>query len=239
VTETAKTISGSPFSSVNKIVVNGNDGADRIDASGLVIRYTQWRNGDDTLLGGSAADLLQGGAGNDDIDGQGGNDILLGGAGNDVLTGGAGLDLAQRRRGQRHLNAADGLSDLLVDGGLGNDTCTRIERIVRPIPERRTACAPCNNPPARMSLMLTRAFPSRSLPMKPSLILPLAALFLLSPLAQAADNELTDQEKKDGWILMFDGKSVDGWMEGKKRWMPSTLRRERSIAGSDGVRFAL
>jgi Domain of Unknown Function (DUF1080) len=26
------------------------------------------------------------------------------------------------------------------------------------------------------------------------------------------DNQLTDQEKKDGWILLFDGKSDQGWM---------------------------
>lgn len=25
------------------------------------------------------------------------------------------------------------------------------------------------------------------------------------------DNELTEQEKKDGWILLFDGKSAEGW----------------------------
>jgi hypothetical protein len=30
--------------------------------------------------------------------------------------------------------------------------------------------------------------------------------------AQAADNELTEKEKADGWILLFDGKSLDGWM---------------------------
>src|SRR4051794_7192956 len=34
--------------------------------------------------------------------------------------------------------------------------------------------------------------------------------------ARAADNELTDKEKQDGWILMFDGKSVEGWMCGAK-----------------------
>ena len=41
-------------------------------------------------------------------------------------------------------------------------------------------------------------------------------LTLIGGITRAADNELTDQEKKDGWILMFDGKSLDGWMEGKK-----------------------
>ncbi|TWU09090.1 hypothetical protein CA54_43300 [Symmachiella macrocystis] len=29
--------------------------------------------------------------------------------------------------------------------------------------------------------------------------------------AIAADNELTDQEKRDGWMLLFDGKSLTGW----------------------------
>src|SRR5262249_47405682 len=28
----------------------------------------------------------------------------------------------------------------------------------------------------------------------------------------AADNELTAKEKADGWLLLFDGKSLDGWM---------------------------
>ena len=52
------------------------------------------------------------------------------------------------------------------------------------------------------------------------LMLALAPILLLSPgcasppeskpLA-ARDNELTDQEKQDGWILLFDGKSPEGW----------------------------
>lgn len=38
-------------------------------------------------------------------------------------------------------------------------------------------------------------------------------LALLTCLAlSAADNELTEQEKKDGWLLLFDGKSLDDWM---------------------------
>jgi hypothetical protein len=38
----------------------------------------------------------------------------------------------------------------------------------------------------------------------------IAALLALP--AFAADNALTEQEKKDGWILLFDGQTLDGWM---------------------------
>ncbi len=49
----------------------------------------------------------------------------------------------------------------------------------------------------------------------PTVILQLALLFL-SQFARAADNELTPQEKSEGWILLFDGKTADGWVcEGK------------------------
>lgn len=44
----------------------------------------------------------------------------------------------------------------------------------------------------------------------------IASLLLLPVLACGADNELTDQEKAEGWILMFDGKSTDGWKAGDK-----------------------
>ena len=37
--------------------------------------------------------------------------------------------------------------------------------------------------------------------------LALALLF-----AAPADNTLTDHEKADGWVLLFDGKTLDGWM---------------------------
>src|SRR5579872_3287644 len=40
----------------------------------------------------------------------------------------------------------------------------------------------------------------------------LFAAALLTSAAAAADNELTEQEKADGWVLLFDGKTLDGWM---------------------------
>jgi len=36
----------------------------------------------------------------------------------------------------------------------------------------------------------------------------------LVPISRAADNQLTPQEKKDGWVLLFDGKSLANWMAG-------------------------
>src|SRR5881398_974584 len=42
--------------------------------------------------------------------------------------------------------------------------------------------------------------------------LSLLAVALLAPGAAAADNELTEKEKADGWVLLFDGKTLDGWM---------------------------
>src|SRR5688572_2534033 len=42
-------------------------------------------------------------------------------------------------------------------------------------------------------------------------ILPLLAVAALAA-PVAADNSLTEQEKKDGWVLLFDGRTLDGWM---------------------------
>jgi hypothetical protein len=46
--------------------------------------------------------------------------------------------------------------------------------------------------------------------MKTSISL-LTVVLLVSP-AAAGDNELSEKEKADGWILLFDGKTLDGWM---------------------------
>ena len=39
----------------------------------------------------------------------------------------------------------------------------------------------------------------------------LVCMFVSSAAVSAADNQLTDQEKKDGWLLLFDGKDYTGW----------------------------
>src|SRR5581483_8402664 len=40
----------------------------------------------------------------------------------------------------------------------------------------------------------------------------MTTLLLAIALVSAGDNELTEQEKKDGWILLFDGKTPEGWV---------------------------
>ena len=50
---------------------------------------------------------------------------------------------------------------------------------------------------------------------KQSILLALAlaglpnAVVLSVPAAETTDNQLTSSEKKDGWILLFDGKTLD------------------------------
>ena len=76
--------------------------------------------GDDTLLGGAAADVLLG---------FGGNDVLVGGAGNDTLNGHGGRDSLYGGEGNDLLRGHGSSGDLLVgndgrdtlDGGAGRD----------------------------------------------------------------------------------------------------------------------
>ena len=60
------------------------------------------------------------------------------------------------------------------------------------------------------------------------LFIAVVALSLYAVASRAADNELTDQEKKDGWQLLFDGKTTKGWMSGAKP-MPDKQVEEGSL----------
>ena len=42
-------------------------------------------------------------------------------------------------------------------------------------------------------------------------------LLLPGPVISAEDNQLTAREKKTGWLLLFDGKTLDGWITSDKQ----------------------
>ncbi len=89
----------------------------------------QGNAGNDTLWGGSGADVIYGGANNDVLYGGGGNDIVQGDAGNDVMYGGTGDDSILGVSGNDTGYGEDG-NDYMVAGsegvafygGAGNDT---------------------------------------------------------------------------------------------------------------------
>jgi hypothetical protein len=104
------------------VVVDGGEGNDRIDATGVRLTSVTLLGGlgNDTLLGGAGNDSLDGGAGADRLDGGPGNDTLLGGDDNDTLLGGAGHDNLDGGAGIDLLDGGSGNDQLL--GGAGDDT---------------------------------------------------------------------------------------------------------------------
>ena len=55
---------------------------------------------------------------------------------------------------------------------------------------------------------------------KISLLLTLLFAFTLINAQSGEDNTLTEKEKQDGWLLLFDGKSADGWRNYRKETFP-------------------
>ena len=53
--------------------------------------------------------------------------------------------------------------------------------------------------------------------MKFTTFMALTLFVLATSSAVSADNVLTEQEKKEGWVLLFDGQSTKGWMSPKER----------------------
>ncbi len=50
----------------------------------------------------------------------------------------------------------------------------------------------------------------------PAIAVLIMSIVTASP-ALARDNQLSEQEKRDGWVLLFDGKSPGGWATAYRR----------------------
>jgi Ca2+-binding RTX toxin-like protein len=111
------------------IFVLGGVGDDIIDASAVNFRVEMFgREGNDTLIGGSASDALFGGSGDDSLNGNSNNDLLKGDSGDDTLSGGLGNDTLNGAAGDDSLLGGDdddtlvgGAGADLLDGGTGDD----------------------------------------------------------------------------------------------------------------------
>lgn len=60
------------------------------------------------------------------------------------------------------------------------------------------------------------------------LILTVLLLVFAVP-ARAGDNELTSAEKAAGWVLLFDGKTTDGWLDSKEKPVPASHVEEGAL----------
>jgi hypothetical protein len=54
-------------------------------------------------------------------------------------------------------------------------------------------------------------------------------LSFTNSVARAGDNELTVDEKADGWILLFDGKTTDGWLDSKEQKVAATHVKDGAL----------
>jgi Ca2+-binding RTX toxin-like protein len=93
----ASQVTISNFEATDRLVINGHDGDDVIEASGLgtaMLLTANGENGDDVLIGGPGNDTLNGGAGDDVLIGGGGVDVLDGGPGSNVVIAAATTPLA-------------------------------------------------------------------------------------------------------------------------------------------------
>ena len=110
-----------------RVILNGDDGADRITGT-LGIDEIFGGNGNDTIVGGAGDDFIQGNADDDNITGDAGNDSITGDTGNDLISGGDGLDSLDGGTGNDVLNGDAGNDALsggedndMLTGGLGDD----------------------------------------------------------------------------------------------------------------------
>ncbi|WP_165250272.1 beta strand repeat-containing protein [Paludisphaera soli] len=103
--------------------LGGNDVITLNEANGALPKANLFGGaGNDTLTGGSGADMLFGQAGNDTLLGKGGADFLFGGSENDTLTGGDADDQVFGESGDDRMIWNPGDDTDLNEGGAGIDT---------------------------------------------------------------------------------------------------------------------
>lgn len=101
----------------------GNDTISLDEANGALPRGNLFGgSGNDTLSGGSGADMLFGQVGNDTLLGRGGSDFLFGGSENDTLIGGDANDQVFGESGNDRMIWNPGDDTDLNEGGLNIDT---------------------------------------------------------------------------------------------------------------------
>ncbi|HEY7034373.1 MAG TPA: calcium-binding protein, partial [Thermomicrobiales bacterium] len=121
-------IIGTPatVTTIQSIVISGRGGNDSLlldETGGALPRATlSGGAGNDTLTGGSGADVLNGDDGNDSLLGKAGDDTLHGGGGNDTLLGNTGTDQAFGDAGNDLMIWNPGEGSDVNEGGDGTDT---------------------------------------------------------------------------------------------------------------------
>ena len=63
----------------------------------------------------------------------------------------------------------------------------------------------------------------------PFSLLALLAFLLPQVPATAQDNALSEEEKREGWVLLFDGKTTAGWMSPREQPLPSSHVQDGSL----------
>jgi len=122
--------------SVSRVVANGGDGDDRLDAGSLldggqltaISATLRGGPGNDTLAAGDSTDVLEGGDGDDTLTGgdqdsalrgDAGSDVMYGGGGNEIIEGGDGNDTLQGNGGRDILRGGAGVDGVLYADAAG------------------------------------------------------------------------------------------------------------------------
>lgn len=107
---------------INVFGLSGDDTITLNEANGaLPAAKLYGGSGNDTIIGGSAADYVFGQSGGDNLQGRGGTDFLFGGSGDDQLVGGDGDDLIFGQNGSDKMVWNPGDDTDLNEGGAGID----------------------------------------------------------------------------------------------------------------------